>query len=33
MKAPLDDAVKMLDDLADGKIECARVLLMPHGEE
>jgi threonine dehydrogenase-like Zn-dependent dehydrogenase len=31
-KAPLDDAIKMLDDLADGKIEYARVLLMPHGE-
>jgi threonine dehydrogenase-like Zn-dependent dehydrogenase len=31
-KAPLDDAVKMLDDLADGKIEYARVLLMPHGD-
>jgi threonine dehydrogenase-like Zn-dependent dehydrogenase len=31
-KAPLDDAKKMLDDLADGKIEYARVLLMPHGE-
>lgn len=31
-KAPLDDAIKMLDALADGKIEYARVLLMPHGE-
>ena len=31
-KAPLSDAKKMLDDLADGKIEYARVLLMPHGE-
>jgi threonine dehydrogenase-like Zn-dependent dehydrogenase len=31
-KAPLDDAITLLDDLADGKIEYARVLLMPHGE-
>jgi threonine dehydrogenase-like Zn-dependent dehydrogenase len=31
-KAPLDDAIKMLDALADGEIEYARVLLMPHGE-
>jgi threonine dehydrogenase-like Zn-dependent dehydrogenase len=31
-KAPLDDAIGMLDGLADGKIEYARVLLMPHGE-
>jgi threonine dehydrogenase-like Zn-dependent dehydrogenase len=31
-KAPLDDAIQMLDDLADSKIEYARVLLMPHGE-
>jgi threonine dehydrogenase-like Zn-dependent dehydrogenase len=32
LKAPLDDAIKMLDALADGKIEYARVLLMPHAE-
>lgn len=32
LKAPLGDAVKMLDGLADGKLEYARVLLMPHGE-
>jgi threonine dehydrogenase-like Zn-dependent dehydrogenase len=32
LKAPLDDAIQLLDDLADGKIEYARVLLMPHGE-
>lgn len=31
-KAPLDDAINMLEDLANGKIEVARVLLMPHGE-
>jgi threonine dehydrogenase-like Zn-dependent dehydrogenase len=31
-KAPLDDAITLLDDLADGKIEYARVLLMPNGE-
>lgn len=31
-KVPLDDAVNMLEDLADGKLEVARVLLMPHGE-
>ena len=31
-KAPLEDAVRLLDELAAGKIEVARVLLMPHGE-
>ena len=31
-KAPLGDAIKILDDLAGGKIEYARVLLMPHGD-
>ena len=31
-KAPLSDAVQMLDELAAGKIQVARVLLMPNGE-
>ena len=31
-KAPLEDAVRLLDELAAGKIEVARVLLKPHGE-
>lgn len=31
-KAPLDDAIKKLEAIASGKLEVARVLLMPHGE-
>ena len=31
-KAPLDQAIQKLDDLASGKLEVARVLLMPHGK-
>lgn len=31
LKAPLDDAVKKLEELAAGELEVARVLLMPNG--
>ena len=32
VKAPLSDTVKMLDELASGRLEVCRVLLMPNGE-
>ncbi|MBP2650050.1 MAG: Tdh [Firmicutes bacterium] len=31
LKAPLDDAINKLEELATGKLEVARVLLMPNG--
>lgn len=32
LKAPLSDAISKLEDLASGKLEVCRVLLMPNGE-
>jgi threonine dehydrogenase-like Zn-dependent dehydrogenase len=32
LKAPLDDAINKLEELATGKLEVARVLLMPNGD-
>jgi len=32
LKAPLDDAINKLEELANGKLEVARVLLMPNGD-